>query len=95
MEVVYEAIERLLSSSQMHRIGELLAVSAAGLAFNLVGIMVFDHAHHGHDHGHSHSQWQRKCVEYSYTSLLSPMSFYGSFIVCLLKHTSLESYVLK
>lgn len=46
----------------MHRIGELLVVSTAGLAVNLVGIMAFDHAHHGHghshgghDHGHSHS----------------------------------------
>ena len=40
----------------MHRIGELLAVSSAGLLVNLVGIMAFDHghAHHGHDHGHSH-----------------------------------------
>lgn len=47
----------------MHRLGELLVVSAAGLGVNLVGIMAFDHAHHGHshggghshDHGHSHS----------------------------------------
>lgn len=41
----------------MHRLGELLAVSVAGLVVNLVGIMAFDHghAHHGHDHGHSHS----------------------------------------
>lgn len=38
----------------MHRIGELLVVSAAGLCVNLVGIMAFDHAHHGHGHGHSH-----------------------------------------
>jgi solute carrier family 30 (zinc transporter), member 5/7 len=38
----------------MHRIGELLAVSAAGLAVNLVGIMAFDHAHHGHGHAHGH-----------------------------------------
>jgi zinc transporter 5/7 len=38
----------------MHRLGELLAVSTAGLCVNLVGIMAFDHAHHGHSHGHSH-----------------------------------------
>lgn len=41
----------------MHRIGELLVVSLAGLAVNLVGIMSFEHGHahgHGHDHGHSH-----------------------------------------
>ncbi|OXV05880.1 hypothetical protein Egran_06349 [Elaphomyces granulatus] len=54
VEIIYEAIERLLSGSQMHRIGELLAVSAAGLAVNLVGIMAFDHAHHGHGHSHGH-----------------------------------------
>lgn len=40
----------------MHRIGELLIVSVAGLLVNLVGIMAFDHGHaHGHDHGHDHS----------------------------------------
>lgn len=41
----------------MHRIGELLVVSFAGLLVNLVGIMAFEHghAHHGHDHGHGHS----------------------------------------
>ncbi|GAB1207187.1 hypothetical protein APSETT445_005899 [Aspergillus pseudonomiae] len=55
IEIIYEAVERLSSGSQMHRIGELLVVSAAGLAVNLVGIMAFDHAHHGHDHGHDHS----------------------------------------
>ena len=55
IEIIYEAVERLSSGSQMHRIGELLVVSAAGLAVNLVGIMAFDHAHHGHDHGHDQS----------------------------------------
>lgn len=40
----------------MHRISELLIVSIAGLAVNLVGIFAFEHGHHhGHDHGHSHS----------------------------------------
>lgn len=41
----------------MHRIGELLAVSFAGLLVNLVGIFSFEHGHHhhGHDHGHDHS----------------------------------------
>lgn len=52
MEIIYEAIERLMSGSQIQRIGELLAVSTAGLAVNMVGIMAFDHGHH---HGHSHS----------------------------------------
>lgn len=40
----------------MQRIGELLVVSIAGLAVNLVGIFSFEHGHHhGHDHGHDHS----------------------------------------
>ncbi|KAI3088106.1 hypothetical protein CBS147353_13 [Aspergillus niger] len=56
IEIIYEAVERLSSGSQMHRLGELLAVSVAGLLVNLVGIMAFDHGHaHGHDHSHGHS----------------------------------------
>ncbi|KAI9808433.1 MAG: putative zinc transporter msc2 [Pycnora praestabilis] len=54
IEIVTEAIERLAEGSQMKRIGELLIVSTLGLCVNLVGIMAFDHAHHGHGHGHSH-----------------------------------------
>lgn len=49
-----EAIERLVHGAQMKRIGELLTVSVLGLCVNLVGMMAFDHAHHGHGHGHSH-----------------------------------------
>ncbi|PGH15229.1 hypothetical protein AJ79_02594 [Helicocarpus griseus UAMH5409] len=52
IEIIYEAVERLMSGSEVHRIGELLLVSAAGLVVNMVGIMAFDHGHH---HGHSHS----------------------------------------
>lgn len=57
IEIIYEAVERLSSGSEMQRIGELLIVSIAGLAVNLVGIFSFEHghAHHGHDHGHDHS----------------------------------------
>ncbi|KAJ5700812.1 hypothetical protein N7536_003825 [Penicillium majusculum] len=57
LEIIYEAVERLSSGSEMHRLGELLIVSIAGLAVNLVGIFSFEHghAHHGHDHGHDHS----------------------------------------
>jgi zinc transporter 5/7 len=53
VEIIYEAVERLSSGSEMHRLGELLIVSIAGLAVNLVGIFSFEHghAHHGHDHG--------------------------------------------
>ncbi|EED19066.1 CDF zinc transporter (Msc2), putative [Talaromyces stipitatus ATCC 10500] len=55
VEIIYEAVERLTSGSEMRRIEELLVVSIAGLAVNLVGIMAFDHGHaHGHDHGHGH-----------------------------------------
>jgi zinc transporter 5/7 len=56
LEIIYEAVERLTSGSEMRRIEELLVVSIAGLAVNLVGIMAFDHghAHGGHDHGHGH-----------------------------------------
>ena len=55
VEIIYEAVERLSSGSEMHRIGELLAVSIAGLLVNLVGIFSFEHGHHhGHDHGHGH-----------------------------------------
>ncbi|ODH12633.1 hypothetical protein ACO22_08071 [Paracoccidioides brasiliensis] len=52
IEIIYEAIERLMSGSEVHRIRELLFVSAAGLAVNMVGIVAFGHGHH---HGHSHS----------------------------------------
>ncbi|KAJ5220550.1 hypothetical protein N7468_009754 [Penicillium chermesinum] len=57
VEIIYEAVERLSTGSEMHRIGELLAVSVAGLLVNLVGIFSFEHGHHhhGHDHGHDHS----------------------------------------
>ncbi|KAL8998582.1 MAG: hypothetical protein Q9169_002422 [Polycauliona sp. 2 TL-2023] len=58
IEIVYEAIERLVEGSEMQRIGELLTVSTLGLIVNLVGVTAFGHAHHGHSHGghdHSHS----------------------------------------
>ena len=55
VEIVLEAIERLVEPVEVKRIGELLAVSSMGLAVNLVGIWAFDHAHHHPGHGHSHS----------------------------------------
>lgn len=56
IEIIYEAVERLVEGSRMQRIGELLTVSSLGLVVNLVGMFAFGHAHHGHghDHGHSH-----------------------------------------
>lgn len=57
VEIVWEAIERLQTPTEMSRLVELVVVSALGLAVNLVGIMAFDHAHmhHGHSHSHSHA----------------------------------------
>ena len=54
IEIIYEAVERLVEGSQMQRLGELLTVSSLGLVVNLVGMFAFGHAHHGHGHDHSH-----------------------------------------
>jgi solute carrier family 30 (zinc transporter), member 5/7 len=55
IEIVWEAIERLVEGSDVSRTMELLIVSSLGLGVNLVGIMAFEHGHsHGHA-GHSHS----------------------------------------
>ncbi|EER28877.1 cation efflux family protein [Coccidioides posadasii C735 delta SOWgp] len=54
IEIIFEAFERLISGSELNRLGELFIVSTLGLIVNMVGILAFDHAHH-HGHGHSHS----------------------------------------
>jgi solute carrier family 30 (zinc transporter), member 5/7 len=55
IEIVWEAIERLVEGSDVSRTVELLIVSSLGLVVNLIGIMAFEHGHaHGHG-GHSHS----------------------------------------
>lgn len=56
IEIVWEAIERLVEGSDVSRTVELLIVSSLGLVVNLVGIMAFEHGHgHGHSHhGHGH-----------------------------------------
>ncbi|BGP41590.1 Putative zinc transporter msc2 [Rhodotorula kratochvilovae] len=56
--IVFEAVERLLDPPEMNT-GQLLTVSAVGLAVNLVGMVATGHGHHGHSHGgggggHSH-----------------------------------------
>ncbi|GAA5998586.1 cation diffusion facilitator family transporter [Rhodotorula paludigena] len=55
--IVFEAIERLIDPPEMNT-GQLLTVSAVGLAVNLVGMVATGHAHGGHSHGggggHSH-----------------------------------------
>ena len=48
-------MERLAEGTDLQRIGELLIVSTIGLVVNLIGIMAFDHAHHGHGHSHGHA----------------------------------------
>jgi solute carrier family 30 (zinc transporter), member 5/7 len=60
VEIVWEAVERLVEGSDVSRTMELLIVSSLGLAVNLVGIMAFEHGHGhgGHDNshgGHAHS----------------------------------------
>lgn len=58
IEIVWEAIERLVEGSDVSRTMELLIVSSLGLVVNLIGIMAFEHGHGGHSHGHgghSHS----------------------------------------
>ncbi|CAM1511313.1 Fc.00g088260.m01.CDS01 [Cosmosporella sp. VM-42] len=54
VEIAFEAFERLWEGTQTKRLGELLAVSTAGLVVNLLGMLAFGHHHHGHDHGHDH-----------------------------------------
>ncbi|KAL8789138.1 MAG: hypothetical protein Q9195_006958 [Heterodermia aff. obscurata] len=54
VEIVYEAAERLAEGSQMHRLGELLTVSGAGLVVNIIvhaGSHDHGHGHHHHHHG--------------------------------------------
>lgn len=51
VEITFEAIARLRAPTELARLGELMFVSSAGLAVNMVGIFAFDHAHHGHSHG--------------------------------------------
>ncbi|BGP33543.1 Putative zinc transporter msc2 [Rhodotorula toruloides] len=61
--IVFEAIQRLIDPPEMNT-GQLLTVSAVGLAVNLVGLLAtgghHGHSHgsgggHGHGHGHSHA----------------------------------------
>ena len=54
IEIVLDAIGRLRAGRDIHRLGELLIVSSAGLGVNIIGLTAFGHAHHGHGHDHSH-----------------------------------------
>lgn len=54
VEIMFEAVERILEGKETKRLTELFIVSTMGLLVNLVGMMAFGHHHHGHDHGHGH-----------------------------------------
>lgn len=70
VEIVYEAIERLFSGSEIQRTTELLLVSIAGLAVNMVGIFAF-HGHHGHDHGHDHGHGHGENMQGIYLHIMA------------------------
>ncbi|CAK7264677.1 Putative zinc transporter msc2 [Sporothrix epigloea] len=56
VEIMVEAVERLMGGRETQRLWELFVVSTLGLLVNLVGMFAFGHHHHhGHSHGHSHS----------------------------------------
>ncbi|GAA5914613.1 hypothetical protein JCM6882_001217 [Rhodosporidiobolus microsporus] len=70
--IVFEAIERLIDPPEMNT-GQLLTVSAVGLAVNLVGMAAtgghHGHSHgggggHGHSHGHSHAPVKSKSTPF-------------------------------
>ena len=57
VEIIWESFERFAEGAELKRLNELMLVSIAGLAVNLIGLLFIGHAHHGHDHshgGHSH-----------------------------------------
>ncbi|GAA6009529.1 hypothetical protein JCM10207_003815 [Rhodosporidiobolus poonsookiae] len=70
--IVFEAIQRLIDPPEMNT-GQLLTVSAVGLAVNLVGMAAtgghHGHSHgggggHGHSHGHSHAPVKSKSTPF-------------------------------
>jgi len=54
VEIIWESFERFIEQVELNRISELLGISVAGLAVNLIGLFFIGHAHHGHGHGHDH-----------------------------------------
>ncbi|KAL1888538.1 putative zinc transporter msc2 [Sporothrix stenoceras] len=55
VEIMVEAVERLMGGRETQRLMELFVVSTLGLLVNLVGMMSFGHHHHHGHGGHSHS----------------------------------------
>ncbi|KAF7509929.1 hypothetical protein GJ744_007243 [Endocarpon pusillum] len=81
IEIIWEAIERLVEGSDVSRTMELLIVSSLGLGVNLVGIMAFEHGHahgpggHNHSHGgHSHSHASHAHDHSAHLGLPAPSS---------------------
>ena len=75
VEIIYEAVERLFSGSDISRTTELLVVSSAGLAVNLIGIFAFEHGHHhGHSHGHSHGHDHHDHQDHAHAQQLNSAS---------------------
>jgi solute carrier family 30 (zinc transporter), member 5/7 len=76
IEIIWEAVERLVEGSDVSRTMELLVVSSLGLGVNLVGIMAFDHGHaHGHGgHDHSHAGHSHSHTNHSHTPSDHPAS---------------------
>ncbi|KAK5129165.1 hypothetical protein LTR08_003785 [Meristemomyces frigidus] len=70
VEFVWEAMEGIRGGRELRHVGELMVVSCAGLAVNLVGLMVFGHAHaHGGEgcgHGHGHAGHDEHAHEHSH-----------------------------
>ena len=76
IEIIWEAVERLVEGSDVSRTMELLVVSSLGLGVNLVGIMAFDHGHaHGHGgHDHSHAGHSHSHTNHSHAQSDHPVS---------------------
>ncbi|POS74281.1 cation efflux protein/ zinc transporter [Diaporthe helianthi] len=72
VEIMIEAVERIIEGRETKRLAELFIVSSLGLAVNLVGMAAFGHHHHaghGHDHGcggHSHGHAESESHSHSH-----------------------------
>ncbi|RKF74240.1 Zinc transporter 5 [Golovinomyces cichoracearum] len=72
IEIMIEAVERLMEGREAKRLGELFTVSSLGFAVNLIGMACFGHHGHaghgckGHTHNHSHSD--------SHSHLINPQT---------------------
>jgi solute carrier family 30 (zinc transporter), member 5/7 len=79
VEIMIEAVERIVEGRETKRLAELFIVSSLGLAVNLVGMAAFGHHHHGHGHdhgcgGHSHGHSESDSHTHSHSHTLSEKS---------------------